>query len=204
MKKNLKKQKLKEFSSLIANAANCAAAAYGAHYYEHESSWRWRPCPEPFAVQAAYQSLKAAGYGVTAEAHQGGIFRKAGKEELILEGDFRRRYDLAVWAPGTGNRPPLALCEFKWLFGKGGFESDAENLALAKSAFGSEAVLCLLVAHNDRVGTALARKALRNRLLSRQSIRLSCASPIAKGEAHHYGFGTGEPVYFQSTVFCLQ
>jgi hypothetical protein len=199
----MKSHEMEALLSLIANSANRAAAAYGAHYYEHERAWQWRPCPEPFAVQAAHESLREAGYGVTAEAHQGGVWIQAGKKQLIPEGGFRRRYDLAVWAEGSRRRRPVALCEFKWLFGKGGFESDAENLALAKHVVGSEGVLCLLVAHKCRSRLDEIAAERRAGVISKHAIRSEVASHVKEGQMYQYGFGTEEPVYFRTTAYRL-
>lgn len=201
----MKERDLKSLVGLLVRSSNSAVTKHGVHYYEHERNGQWRPCPESFAVRSAFESVREAGYGVAAEAHQGGIWILGGCKGAIPEGGFRRRYDLAIWAKGSLCRKPIALCEFKWLFGKEGFQRDADNLALAKKSVGTEAILCLLVAHGCRERVLQIADARRKLLAKRHDIRLEESSRIQAGKVFRYGRETGEPpVYMRATAFCLR
>jgi hypothetical protein len=135
-----KSQMIKDVLSLIAKESANESKRYGVHYYEHDNG-TYRTCPEAFIVHSVLNKLKMAGYGVTAEAHQGGIWKLAGKENAAPEGTHRYRYDLAIWkSAGT----PIMLCEFKWHFGSSDFHEDAENLAVAQKELGATPVVVLL------------------------------------------------------------
>lgn len=201
----MKTQDLKALLKLIVKSSNSAARKYGAHYYEHERNNQWRPCPEPFAVRSAYEEIRKAGYGVTAEAHQGGIWQLGGCGDKLPVDKSKNRYDLAIWPKDNEKPTPLALCEFKWLFGKTGFMNDAENLSKTKTSIGAEAILCLLVAHEDKTkirNILLERKA---ELASRHVIRTEATSRIQCGKIYKLGKPTSErEVFFCASAFSLR
>jgi len=134
------KSKMINVLSLIAKESANESKRYGVHYYEHGSG-NYRTCPEAFIVHSVLNKLKMAGYDVTAEALQGGIWKLAGEENTAPKGTERYRYDLAIWESA---RIPIMLCEFKWHFGSSDFHKDAENLVVAQKKLGAIPVVVLL------------------------------------------------------------
>lgn len=149
----MNKSEITKVLSLIAKESANESKRYGVHYYEHDSR-TYRSCPEMFIVHSVLNKLRIAGYGVTAEALQGGIWKLAGEENSAPEGTERYRYDLAIWKYAE---TPIMLCEFKWHFRLSDFHKDAENLVVAQKKLRAIPVIVLLaVEHNkDRLGKIL-------------------------------------------------
>jgi len=134
-----KSEMINVLSLVVKESAN-ESKRYGVHYYEHGKG-TYRSCPEAFVVHSVLNRLRIEGYGVTAEAHQGGIWNLGKDENTAPEGTKRYRYDLAIWKSAG---IPIILCEFKWHFGSSDFHKDAENLAVAQKELGSIPVVVLL------------------------------------------------------------
>ena len=201
----MRPKELSDLLSLLARSANAAAKKHGVHYYEHERNNQWRPCPESFAVHSAFDAVRSAGYGVAAEANQGGVWSLGKCAHDVPEGGARRRYDLVIWPKRVSRKIPLALCEFKSLFGKQSFRRDAENLSGARNAIGTEAILCLLVAHGSREHVMKICNDWSLELATTYGVRASEQSSVQAARMYRYGREAAEPRVFHRTIaFALQ
>jgi hypothetical protein len=153
------------------------------------------------SVHEALTSQKAFGLEVSAEAHQGGIWALFGETKRLPKGSSRNRYDLAIW---QGQEMPWALCEFKWHFGRQGFEKDAHNLAKAKRVLGVQAILCYLAVKPSIDDLKKEMDRVDQYLVDTHGV--TCRSETAETRTRLYRFGKVVPdehVYTRVDAYCL-
>lgn len=196
-------KQLDELLSEISSQANSAARRYGVHYDEYDRNGQWRPCPEAFSVHYVFNHLVALGFNVTAEAHEGGIWRLGNQPNSIPDGADKRRYDLAIWK-GRGNTP-RAVCEFKWSFARRDFLKEAENAAHAARCLGFSPILCLLVANEDQRNMERTISRMEGKLVRDYGVHSRRESKIEHGSRYFLGEKLDDaPIHFQTVAWCLE